>query len=322
MSGYSPARLTAMTVWLVGAAVGGTGPLLLMAAPIAPQSQHPVKMLTLNPLDVLYVFLGGGGNSLALVRTDEIVMVDAKQPGFGRAVLETVQAVSDRPITKMILTHAHPDHTGGIGELPNLTEIIAHENTKAIMEKMPAFAGKNTKLLPTRTMKDRLSLFDGPDRMELYYFGAGHTNGDLVVVWPTKRVAYLGDLFPAKAAPVIDTVNGGSAVAFPQTLNRVVSELKGVVRVISGHEQGLGTERSSNAASVDISTPQTFLWNDLIEYADFNRDFLATVQASMKTGQTATQAASTLKLPDKYRNYDLAQAKANVEAIYKELGGR
>ena len=95
-----------------------------------------------------------------------------------------------------------------------------------------------------------------------------------------------------------------------------------MVRVISGHEQGLGTERSSNAASVDISTPQTFLWNDLIEYADFNRDFLAAVQASMKTGQTATQAASTLKLPDKYRNYDLAQAKANVEAIYKELGGR
>ena len=42
----------------------------------------------------------------------------------------------------------------------------------------------------------------------------------------------------------------------------------------------------------------------------------------MKTGQTATQAASALKLPDRYRNYDLAQAKANVEAIYKELGGR
>jgi len=231
-----------------------------------------------------------------------------------------VQAVSDRPITRLILTEADADHTGGIGEFPSLTEIIAHENTAAIMQKMPAFTGPARKLLPTRTVKDRLSLFDGPDRMDLYYFGAGHTNGDLVVVWPSKRVAYLGDLFPAKAAPVIDIDNGGSGVAFPQTLGRLVSELRGIVRVITGHEQGLGTERSTKATSVDVSTPQTLLWNDLLEYTDFNRDFLSAVQASIKAGQTAGEAAATLKLPERYRNYDMRQAKANVEAIYKELG--
>ena len=323
MNGRSPGRLTRpLTALLVGASVVATGSPPVTLAQTAPQNRAAVKMLTLNPLDVLYVYLGGGGNSLALVRTDEIVMVDAKLPGFGRAVLETVQAVSDRPITRMILTQADADHTGGMAEFPNLTEIIAHENTAAIMQKMPAVAGAARKLLPTRTLKDRLSLFDGPDRMELYYFGAGHTNGDLVVVWPTKRVAYLGDLFPAKAAPGIDAANGGSGVAFPQTLARLVSELKGIVRVITGHEQGLGTERSSNATSVDISTPQTLLWNDLLEYADFNRDFLSAVQASIKAGQTAADAAATLKLPDRYRNYDMRQAKANVEAIYKELAGR
>jgi glyoxylase-like metal-dependent hydrolase (beta-lactamase superfamily II) len=158
--------------------------------------------------------------------------------------------------------------------------------------------------------------------MDLYYFGAGHTNGDLIVVWPTKRVAYLGDLFPSKAAPVIDTANGGTGVAFPQTLARILSEVKGVARVVTGHEQGVGTERRRNAASVDVSTPQAMTWNDLQEYADFNRDFLAAVQSSISAGKTAEEAAAALSLPDRYKSYDMQQAKANVEAIYKELKGR
>jgi glyoxylase-like metal-dependent hydrolase (beta-lactamase superfamily II) len=281
-----------------------------------------VQMLTLNPLDVLYVFLGGGGNALALVRSEEIVLVDAKLPGWGRSILETVQAVSDKSITTMILTHAHNDHMGGIAEFPNLTQIIAHDNTKALMQKMPAFAGSNARLLPNRTVTDKLSLFDGSDRMDLYYFGAGHTSGDLIVVWPTKRVAYLGDLFPSKAAPVIDTANGGSGVAFPQTLARIVSEVKGVARVVTGHEQGVGRERRRNAVSVDVSTPQAMTWNDLQEYADFNRDFLSAVQSSITAGKTAEEAAATLRLPDRYKAYDMQEAKANVEAIYKEVKGR
>ncbi len=291
-------------------------------AETAQQPRNVVKLLTLNPLDVLYVLLGGGGNALALMRTDEIVLIDAKLPGWGRAILDAVQAVSDRPVTTMIYTHAHTDHTGGSAEFPKLTQIVAHENTKAAMQKMPAFAGSNARFLPNRTVADKLSMFDGPDRIDLYYFGAGHTSGDLVVVWPAKHVAYLGDLFPSKAAPVIDSANGGSGVAFPQTLARVLSEIKGVFRVVTGHEQGLGTERSSNPVSVDISTPQTMTWNDLQEYADFNRDFLATVQASIKAGKTADEAAATLKLPDRYRDYDMQRAKANVDAIYRELNAR
>ena len=34
-----------------------------------------------------------------------------------------------------------------------------------------------------------------------------------------------------------------------------------------------------------------------------------------------TEAAATLSLPGKYAGYDMRQAKANVEIIYKELSG-
>src|SRR5437870_13819741 len=101
----------------------------------------------------------------------------------------------------------------------------------------------------------KTTLFDGPDRIDLYHFGAGHTNGDLVVVFPGKRVAYFGDLFPSKAAPFIDTANGGSGVAFPETLAKAVTQITGISRVITGHEEGVSAERSTSAVSVDISTP-------------------------------------------------------------------
>jgi hypothetical protein len=60
-------------------------------------------------------------------------------------------------------------------------------------------------------------------------------------------------------------------------------------------------------------------WNDLQEYADFNRDFLAAVQDAIRAGKTADEAAATLKLPDRYKDYDMQRAKANVQAIYAEL---
>ena len=60
-----------------------------------------------------------------------------------------------------------------------------------------------------------MTLLDGPDRIDLYHFGAGHTDGDTIVVFPALRVAHTGDLFARPATPLIDLNNGGSGVAYP-----------------------------------------------------------------------------------------------------------
>lgn len=281
-----------------------------------------VRLRTLSPGDVLYVMLEGGGNSLALVGDEHVVLVDAKSPGWGTAIADAVQAVGDRPVGTIINTHAHLDHTGGNLDIPSATTIIAHENTRAAMARLPQFQGPGARALPNTTVSDRLSLLDGRDRIELYYFGAGHTNGDLVVVFPAKRIAYFGDLFPSKAAPTVDGANGGSAVAFPDTLAKAVGTITGVTRVVTGHQEGLRATRSADVTSVDITTPQTMSWADVVEYADFNRDFLAAVRAAIAAGRSASEAAATLRLPERYAGYDMTQASANVQAIYRELGAK
>src|SRR5262249_1125535 len=161
-----------------------------------------------------------------------------------------------------------------------------HEQAKSTMQKMAVFQGVDARFLPNTPVSRSMTLFDGPGRIELFFFGPGHTGGDLVVVFPQSGLAHLGDLFPAKAAPVIDSANGGSGVAFPETLARAVTELQGVRRVSTGHDPGYLPPRGA--------TLTVMSWADLQEYAAFNRDFLSAVRAAFDAGKTADEATATL----------------------------
>ena len=287
------------------------------------QDENIVRIDTLSTRDTLYHLAGGGANALALIDEGNggVVLVDSKLPGWAQPVLDAIEQVTDLPVTTIINTHAHADHAGSNGEFGTGVQIVAHENTKANMAKTE---GATAASLPTTTFTDRFSLLDGLDRIDLYYFGAGHTDGDIIVVFPEKGVAYLGDLFPSRATPVIDTDNGGSGVAFPDTLAKAVAEIQGVRRVITGHGPfpttyaGRGRrERGANRAWSGWMT-----WEDLAEYADFNRDFLAAVEAAFRAGKSVDDAADTLALPERYSSYGMEHARANVEAIYNELATR
>lgn len=302
--------------------------LLLALAPAGGHAQDQeerfIRIDTLNVRDTLYHLGDGGANALALI--DEInggvILVGTKLPGWGQPVLDAVYQVTDLPVTTIVSTHSDLDHTGSNAEFPDVVEIIAHDNTRANMARMEPFADGAG--LPTTTFADRFGLLEDLDRIELYYFGPAHTDGDIVVVFPQKRTAYLGDLFPDKAAPVIDTTNGGSGIAFPETLARAVAAIDGVDRVITGHGPipttyaGRGRrDRGARRAWTGWMT-----WDDLTEYADFNRDFLAAVRASYEAGRSVDEAAANLQLPERYAGYDMARARANVEVIYHELAGR
>jgi glyoxylase-like metal-dependent hydrolase (beta-lactamase superfamily II) len=277
----------------------------MLGAAVAAQEKPTVRLRTLSPGDIIYVLIGGGGNTLALMRDDGVVVIDTKQAGWGTAIREAIEAASDRPVTTIINTHAHPDHAGGNKEFPGKVEVVAHANAAAAVGA-------------TQMVTDKLTLFSGPDQIDLYYFGRGHTNGDLVVVFPQKRLAYLGDLFPAKSAPIVDGAAGGSVTALADTLRRVATEIKGVMRVVTGHAEGLADARDPKATSVDISTPRMMRWSDVEEYADFTRDFVEAVRKARSAGRTAAEAAAGLSLPERYRDYDLRTARAAVDAIYQE----
>jgi glyoxylase-like metal-dependent hydrolase (beta-lactamase superfamily II) len=111
----------------------------------------------------------------------------------------------------------------------------------------------------------------GKDRLDLYYSGPGHTNGDVVIVFPALRIAHTGDLFAGKNPPRIDPGTGGSGVAYPQTVAKVVAGISNVDTIITGHNP--------------VST-----WKDLEEFARFNQDFVSAVRAASISSSVARRS--------------------------------
>jgi cyclase len=279
------------------------------AAGLAPAALSATQLEKVK--DNLYIVTGSapgdafsGGNTAVFITEKGVVVVDTKLPGWGQVILDRIRTVTDKPVTMVINTHTHGDHTGSNEFFGTQVESVVQDNTKANMQKMDSFKGDKAKFLPKRTFKDKLSLGKGKDQIDLYYFGRGHTDGDAIVVFTALHTAHTGDLFARKSTPFIDANNGGSGVELPKTLAKAVAGIPNVDTVINGHK-----------------SPST--WNDLKEYAEFNQDFLTFAESAAKAGKTAEQAAAEYKIPAKYKDYTVSErfggVKGNIQLIYDEL---
>jgi len=255
--------------------------------------------------DNLYMIPGQGGNTAAFITSDGVVIVDTKLANNGQAILDQLKTVTDKPVTHIINTHTHGDHTGSNDFFPASVDIVTQENTAANMKKMPAFQEESKKHgLPHRTFKDKMTLLTGKDEIDLYYFGAAHTNGDAFVVFRNIRVMHAGDVFATKGQPLIDRNNGGSGVAYPETIRKAAATIKNVNTVITGHST-------------------VMKWQDFVDYGEFNKLFLDHAKASLAAGKTAEQAMADFKLPEKFKDYNIAGGRGgpggNFNVIFEEL---
>lgn len=254
----------------------------------------------------LYMIPGAGGNTAVFVAANGVVLVDTKNPNNGQAILDQVKTVTDKAVTHIINTHTHGDHNGSNIFFPATVEIVTHENTAALMQKMPAFQeAANKHGLPDRTYKDRMTVLGGNDSIDLYYFGPAHTSGDALVVFRNARVMHAGDMFAGKQQPLIDRNNGGSGVAYGETIQKAAGGIKNVTQVITGH-----------------STVMT--WQDFVDYGEFNRVFLTSARAALKAGKTAEQAMKEFQVPAKFTGYNVQPGgrggpAGNFGVIFEEL---
>src|SRR6058998_950444 len=299
-------RLLALAVLLT---IGALSITVAAHQPPAAQPAGP-KVIDIEKLkDNLYVLTSSspadqatfsGGNVAVFITDSGVTVVDTKLAGWGQALLDKVKSVTNKPVTTIINTHTHGDHTGNNDLFGATVDIVAHENTKANMEKMDAFKGDKARFLPKRTFKDKMSIGSEKDRIDLYYFGRGHTNGDTWVVYPALRVMQTGDMFAWKDAPVLDRNNGGSGLEYAQTVGKAVAVAKDVDTLIVGHSP--------------LRKP-----SELQEYQRFMNDFVTAVRAANKAGKSVDEATASINLNAKYPGYKNDRYKPAVQAIYDEL---
>ena len=264
----------------------------------------------------LYKIFGGGGNTLVFVQKDGVVLVDTKLPNNGQAILDQVRTITDKPITTIINTHNHPDHVGSTDffreRFPNV-QVIAQENTKKWVE---ANAQYKREVVPSVTYKDRMTIGEDDDRVELYYFGVAHTDGDAFVVIPAAHAMFLGDVMAWNMAPLIDPPTGGTVIGLPDALEKAAATVKGVDTVIEGHG--------------NVNT-----WEGYLRFTRFNRALLNAARAAYERGDPPGAAVAELErnpefapllgtslLPGlEYGNTPKSRAHMNVNVAYQQLSG-
>ena len=275
----------------------------LAAAGLSAQGQPPIAEIE-QVSERVWKIYGAGGNTTVFVRADGVALVDTKLAGNGAAILAQVRKVTDKPVTLLINTHSHGDHVGSNAEIEGIAgdvEIWAHDNTATRMATM-ANVGP-----PSMVFGDTTTLGEGADRLELHWFGAGHTDGDAFVVIPAERVMATGDIFQMLAMPRIDRASGGSALALPETLGKAADTIRGVEKVIDGHG------------------PTVHDWAAFRSYASFTRS----VAAAARDADSPEQALAALENDTAARRFvddavlagARGRALAALTAAFQELRG-
>ena len=154
---------------------------------IDPEKEYFVGEIAEN----VYWLVSSGYQTFFVVTDEGVVVIDAPQP-IGEKYLEAIDEVTSLPITHMIYSHHHQDHTGAAGLIfPEEITYISHIQTAEVLmdENDP------NRPIPNLPFSGDFEEFTiGGQKIELHHLGNFHSNGDLLILLPDQKVAMLVDL--------------------------------------------------------------------------------------------------------------------------------
>ena len=216
--------------------------LIISSSSFTQQRQTPpVKLDKLS--DRLFQILGGrGANGGVYVGTDGVLVIDAKMTKESvDQTIEEIKKITDKPIKYLVDTHSDGDHIYGNRFFPEAVTIIAHEKCREEFFH-PRRDGEPSEwnnpelapFLPSLTYSDRMDIYLGSKKVELWYFGVGHTKGDTVVYFPEEKTAFIGDQIFMGRAQLIHSYKGGNSFGHVKALTKMLKTLD-AEKFCSGH---------------------------------------------------------------------------------------
>jgi len=233
--------------------------LIVLLFPLsAVAQQNTTPPVTLSKIgDKLYEVTGGrGANGGAFIGDNGVLLIDAKMDQESvTQVIQEIRKLTDKTIRFMVNTHSDGDHVTGNRFLPESVVIVAHENCR----KEFLHPGRNgepsswndpelAQYIPAVTFSNKMDLHVDAKKVELWYFGVGHTTGDIVVFFPDEKIAFMGDQIFEGRVQLIHSYKGGNSFEHVKTLEKMVETLD-AEKFYSGHSEALG----KNAIRAHIS---------------------------------------------------------------------
>ena len=183
----------------------------LMAVVASPAlAQMPAASAARQVAPGAYWMSGGISNSGFVIGDKGVIVIDAQTfVPAAKGVLAEIAKLTPKPVDTVILTHSDPDHINGLPAFPRGLAIIAHPNTKAVIEAVIADPKSNgltppaeiKDYVPTHTVRTTEHITVDGVRLVLIHTAAAHTDGDLIVFLPKQKVVYAGDLLTPAVGP-------------------------------------------------------------------------------------------------------------------------
>jgi hypothetical protein len=175
------------------------------AAPAA-----PAVVVTAEPVAKGIWWLAGSGNHRSIVFEfdDHLVLFEAPlNEGRTKAVIDKARTLSPKPLTKVIVSHHHFDHSGGLrAAIAEGLTILTHRSNETFFKALvarqhliaPDALEKNHRKATFEFMDDRLTLKDKSMEVELYYLLDNPREGTNIYAYvPRDRILVQADLYDA-----------------------------------------------------------------------------------------------------------------------------
>jgi len=189
------------------------------------------------------VLEGSGGNITVLTGKDGKLLIDSGFTVSMPRVKAALDNLSSDPITQLINSHWHTDHTNGNAWVHEAgATITAHTNTKkhlSISTRVEGwlwtFPAAPSAALPATTFDAVHKVHHNETNIALNYYGPAHTDSDISVIFEQADVVLVGDTWWNGIDPFIDCSTGGSIDGMIQASDWNLKTVTNDMIIIPGH---------------------------------------------------------------------------------------
>ena len=151
--------------------------------------------------DQIYMLKGRGGNIGLFIGKDAVFMIDDQFAPLTPKILETIKNITTKPVSYLVNTHWHGDHTGGNENMQKEGALIlAHKNVRKRMSVDQVIRGKTRKAspkeaLPVITFTEDMMMHLNNDDILISHIHNAHTDGDALVYFTNNNILHTGDAY-------------------------------------------------------------------------------------------------------------------------------
>jgi cyclase len=232
------------------------------------------------------IFTEQGGTIAWLNNSSGFAVVDAQFPASAAHVISELKKFGEQPFKFLLNTHHHGDHTAGNIAFKGLVEhVVAHQNS-LVNQQLAAEKAKNTtqQLFPDVTFGKGWKAVVGKEKIRANYFGAAHTNGDVVYHFENANIAHVGDLVFNRRYPYIDKENGADIGNWITVLDKITANFDNDTLFVWGHS--LAPEKVTGNKA------------DIRAFRNYLECLLAFVAQEIKAGKTKEEILKATAIPN------------------------